>query len=148
MKFYHSCVNFSDLKCGASVSRKPSYECLCSSSWIVISLINFTKNSQLLAYLMNELVSTRLKQQSTKTNVSMMKEKQTHPLTFSGLKNRLIDLMQHLGKYTNTLPVFGFNSGQYVINLIKSYLIHYLINGKEIEPSVIKKANEFVSFKI
>ena len=62
-------------------------------------------------------------------------------------KNQLIDLMQHLERYTNTLPVFGFNSGRYDINLIKSYLIPYLIKEKEIEPSVIKKANDFVSFK-
>ena len=62
-------------------------------------------------------------------------------------KNQLIDLMQHLDRNTNTLPVFGFNSGRYDINLIKSYRIPYLINEKEIEPSVIKKANDFVSFK-
>ena len=55
--------------------------------------------------------------------------------------------MQHLERYTNTLPVFGSNSGRYDINLIKTYLISYLINEKEIEPSVIKKANDFVSFK-
>ena len=55
--------------------------------------------------------------------------------------------MKHLERYTNTLPVFGFNSGRYDINLIKSYLIPYLINEKEIEPSVIKKANDFVFFK-
>ena len=62
-------------------------------------------------------------------------------------KNQLIDLMQHLERYTNTLPVFGFNSGRYDINLIKSYLIPYLIKEKEIEPSVIKKAKDFFSFK-
>ena len=73
-------------------------------------------------------------------NVSRMRKKQKHPL--------LIDLMQHLERYTNTLAVFGFNSGRYDKNLIKSYLIPYLINGKEIEPSVIKKANDNVSFKI
>ena len=55
--------------------------------------------------------------------------------------------MQHLERYTNTLPVFGFNSGRYDINLIESYLIPYLINEKEIELSVIKKASDFVSFK-
>ena len=59
----------------------------------------------------------------------------------------VIDSMQHLVRYTNTLPVFGFNSCRYYINLIKSYLIPYLINEKKIEPSVIKKANDFVSFK-
>ena len=55
--------------------------------------------------------------------------------------------MQHLDRYTNTLPVFEFNSGRYDINLNKSCLIEYLISEKEIELSVIKKANDFVSFK-
>ena len=55
--------------------------------------------------------------------------------------------MQHLERYTNFLPVFGFNSGRCDVNLNKSYFLPYLINEKEIEPSVIKKANDFVSFK-
>ena len=63
-------------------------------------------------------------------------------------KTQLIDLMQHLERYTKTLPKFGFNKGRYDVNLIKSYLIPYLIKEKEIEPSIIKKANDFVSFKI
>ena len=54
--------------------------------------------------------------------------------------------MQHLERCSNTLSAFGFNSGRY-INLIKSYLIPDLINEKKIELSVIKKANDFVSFK-
>ena len=61
-------------------------------------------------------------------------------------KNQLIDLKQILERYVNTLPVFGFNSGRYDLNLIKSYLIPYLINYKEAEPMVIKKANDFISF--
>ena len=52
-------------------------------------------------------------------------------------KDQLIDSMQHLERYANTLPVFGYNSGRYDINLIKSQLIPYLINEKEIETSVI-----------
>ena len=55
--------------------------------------------------------------------------------------------MQHLERYTNTLTVFGFNSGRFDINIIRSYLIPYLINENETEPSVIKKANDFVAFK-
>ena len=43
--------------------------------------------------------------------------------------------------------MFGFNSGRYDLNLIKSYLIPYLICDKEIELTVIKKANDFISFK-
>ena len=62
-------------------------------------------------------------------------------------KNQLIDLKQHLERYMNTLPVFGFNSGRYDLNLIKSYLIPYLIRDKEQETSVIKKSNDFISFK-
>ena len=62
-------------------------------------------------------------------------------------KNQLIDLKQHLERYVNTLPFFGLNSGIYDLNLIKSYLIPYLIRDKEQETSVIKKANDFFSFK-
>ena len=45
------------------------------------------------------------------------------------------------------MPVFGFNSGRYDLNLIKSYIVPYLICDKEQETSVIKKANDFISFK-
>ena len=62
-------------------------------------------------------------------------------------KEQLIDLKQHLERYVNTLPVFGFNSGRYDLNLIKFYLITNLIRDKEQETLVINKANHFVSFK-
>ena len=62
-------------------------------------------------------------------------------------KNQLIELQEHLERYCNVLPVFGFNSAKYDINLIKSYLLPILINGSNLEPTVIKKANQFVSFK-
>ena len=62
-------------------------------------------------------------------------------------KNQLLDLQQHFERYINTLPVFGFNSGKYDLNLIKSYLPPYLIHERDIQPTVIKKANHFVSFK-
>ena len=45
------------------------------------------------------------------------------------------------------MPVFGFNSAKSDINLIKSYLLPILVNGQGIEPTVIKKANQLVSFK-
>ena len=54
-------------------------------------------------------------------------------------KNQLIDLMQHLERYTNTLPVFGFSSGRYDINLIKSYLLPYLINKKKLNLQLSRK---------
>ena len=62
-------------------------------------------------------------------------------------KNQLIDLQEHFECYCNTLLVFGFNSAKYDINLIKSYLLPILINERQIEPTVIEKANQFVSFK-
>ena len=58
-------------------------------------------------------------------------------------KNQLIDLKQHLETYVNTLPLFGFNSGRYDLNLIKSYLLPYLLCDKEIDPTVIKKSKLF-----
>ena len=63
-------------------------------------------------------------------------------------KNQLIDSQEHFERYYNILPVFGFNSAKYDINLIKSYLLPILVNERDIEPTVIKKANQFVSFKL
>ena len=61
-------------------------------------------------------------------------------------KNQLIELQEHLERYCNVLPVFGVNNEKYDINLIKSYSLPILINERNIEPIVIKKANQFVSF--
>ena len=60
-------------------------------------------------------------------------------------KNQLIDLQVSLERYCNVLPVFGFNSTKYDLNLIKSYLLPILVNERDIEPTVIKKANQFIS---
>ena len=59
---------------------------------------------------------------------------------------QLIELQEHFERYCNVLPVFGFNSAKYHIKLIKSYLLPILINERNMEPTVIKKANQFVSF--
>ena len=45
------------------------------------------------------------------------------------------------------MPVFGLNSAKNDLNLIKTYLIPLLVNEMEIEPTVIKKANQTISFK-
>ena len=63
-------------------------------------------------------------------------------------KNQLIDLQERFERYCNVLPVFGFNSAKYDINLIKSYLLPILLNERDIKPTVIKKANQIVSFKL
>ena len=62
-------------------------------------------------------------------------------------KNQLFDLQEHFERYCNVLPVFGFNSAKYDINLIKSYSLPILVNERDFEPTVIKKANQLVFFK-
>ena len=62
-------------------------------------------------------------------------------------KNQSIDLQETLERYCNVLLVFGFNSAEYDLNLIKSYLLPILVKERDIEPTVIKKANQFISFK-
>ena len=62
-------------------------------------------------------------------------------------KNQLLDLQEHFERYCNVLLVLGFNSAKHDIDLIKSYLLPFLVNERDIEPTVIKKANQFVSLK-
>ena len=66
---------------------------------------------------------------------------------FQMQKKRLFDLKEHFERYCKTLPFFGFNDAKYDIDLIKSYLLPIFVNERQIEPTVIKKANQFVSFK-
>ena len=63
-------------------------------------------------------------------------------------KNQIIDTQEHFERYCNVSPVCGFNKAKYDINLIKSYLLAILVNERDIEPTVIQKANQFVSFKL
>ena len=62
-------------------------------------------------------------------------------------KTQLIDLQESLERYCNVLPVFGFNSAKYDLNLINSCMVPILVNERDIEPTVIKKTNQFTSFK-
>ena len=62
-------------------------------------------------------------------------------------KNQLNDLQENFERYCNVSPVFGFNSAKYDIDLIKSYLSPFFVYERDIEPTVIRKANQFVSFK-
>ena len=62
-------------------------------------------------------------------------------------KNLSIDKQEHFERYCNVLPVCGFNIANYDINLIKSYLLPMFVNKRGIERTVIKKADQFVSFK-
>ena len=62
-------------------------------------------------------------------------------------KNQSIDLQESQELYCNVLPVFGFKSAKNDLNLIKSFLLPILVNERDIEPTVIKKVNQFISFK-
>ena len=62
-------------------------------------------------------------------------------------RKQLTDLQEHLERFCNVLPIFGFNSAKYDLNLIKSYLLPNFVNERNIEPSVINKANQFIWFK-
>ena len=62
-------------------------------------------------------------------------------------KKQLSDLQEHLERSSNVLPIFGFNSAKKDLNLINLYLLPILVNERNIEPTVIKKANQFISFK-
>ena len=47
----------------------------------------------------------------------------------------------------NVILLCGFKSANYGLNLIKSYFLPNLVNQRDIEHTVIKKANQFISFK-
>ena len=49
-------------------------------------------------------------------------------------KNKPIDLQDHLGIYCNVLPIYGFNSAKYDVNLIKRGLLPLLVNERGFEP--------------
>ena len=55
-------------------------------------------------------------------------------------KKQLTDRPEHLERYCNFLPVFGFNSAKYDLNSIESYLLPLLVNERNIEPTVIKNS--------
>ena len=74
-------------------------------------------------------------------------ETRTSTLFLQTQKKELIDLQEHLERYCNVLPIFDFTSAKYDLKLTKSYLLPALVNERTIEPTVIKKANQFISFK-
>ena len=54
-------------------------------------------------------------------------------------RKQLIDLQEHLERYCNVFPNFGFHSAIYDLNLIKSYLLPILVNERKIDLTVLKK---------
>ena len=62
-------------------------------------------------------------------------------------KNQFSELQKHLEPYCDVLPVFGFNSAKYGLKFFKAFLLPILVNEQDIKPSVIKKTDQFISFK-
>ena len=62
-------------------------------------------------------------------------------------KKQLIELQEHLELYCNVTRPLGFNSSKYDLNLIKSFFPTILGNEQDIEATVIKKANQFISLR-
>ena len=56
----------------------------------------------------------------------------------------LSNLRQDFENYYNTIPVFGFNSSRYDLNLIKEYLLHHLLIEKNVVPKVIRTGNKYI----
>ena len=59
-------------------------------------------------------------------------------------KKQLYDLQEHFERYCSVLPIFGFNSAKYDLNLKNTYLLPILVYERNIEPTVIKKVNQFI----
>ena len=62
-------------------------------------------------------------------------------------KNQLSDLQDHWERYCGVLPVIGLKSEKHDLKEMKSYLLPTLVNDRDIEPAVIKKVKQFISFK-
>ena len=56
----------------------------------------------------------------------------------------LSNLRQDFENYYSTIPVFGFNSSRYDLNLIKEYLLHHLLIEKNVIPKVIRMGNKYI----
>ncbi len=65
-----------------------------------------------------------------------------------GQKQRkyFIDLKTRLENYISELPVIGFNSGKYDINVIKPYIYNFLANNEKIK-FIVKRNNDHMCIK-
>ena len=62
-------------------------------------------------------------------------------------KTQLIGMRELLERFCEVLPMFGFNSAKHDLKLVKSFLLTNLIYKRDIEPTVFKKASQFIPFK-
>ena len=79
---------------------------------------------------------------SMSTNALKIRKKQIcqqNSCEFRKINSSIWNNLGEICKCFNFLPVFGFKSGRYDLNLVKSFLIPYLFRDKEQETSAIKK---------
>ena len=62
-------------------------------------------------------------------------------------KKHLIELQKHLERCGYVIPVFRLNSAKNDLNLIKRYLLSVLVDVCDIEATISKISNQFISFK-
>ena len=53
-------------------------------------------------------------------------------------------IKEEVSKYCDDLPVFGFNSSRYDLNLNKEFLLKILLIEQNCSPSVIRRSNSFI----
>ena len=76
-------------------------------------------------------VSSRLQIISeTQSNISETEDSNVSENFLRIQQSQLLDRQRHFNNYVATLPVFGFNSGNYDLNLIEAYPVPHLINDK------------------
>ena len=59
----------------------------------------------------------------------------------------LSSLRQDLENYYSTIPVFGFNSLKYDLNLIKENLLLHLLTERNVVPKEIRTGNKYIGMK-
>ena len=62
-------------------------------------------------------------------------------------KTQVIELHEYFEQHCNVIPVFGFNCAKDDLNLFKTFFLPIPVNERDFELTVIKKANQFISFK-
>ena len=84
-------------------------------------------------YQLNELIS--------KYNINLKSSKSNYDTKISShFFNSLTNIKKDLDRYISQIPVIGFNSGKYDLNLIKIYIMTYIVeNYEEQDIHTIKK---------
>ena len=87
--------------------------------------------------------------QSTQNQDSESTESSNHILNKKQLSNPFINLKKEFERYLRQIPVLGFNSGKYDLNLIKKHIMAYITyRYKQNKIFTIQKNNTYVSIGV